>query len=285
VSTIEDIILENDRRGVSQLRGYLPDNYCEQAARLILDHPGRALICSGFYIVGADAPETDGPPGAYYLGVALEALGHSVVQVTDHYSSYLYEGLVGGEGLVEFPIADTDASERFARELLDRLQPSVVISTERCGLTSAGQYLNMRGVDITQYNAKLDYLFLNHEVTVGIGDGGNEIGMGNLAQQIPTVETLPSDPAATQVTKLVLASVSNWGAYGLIAALSQLARRNLLPSASAEADLIRRMVDMGAVDGYQVARTYAVDGFSLEENGRLLERLSDVLTADGITTQ
>ena len=285
MSAIEDIILDHDRRGISALRGYLSADFCQEAATLILDHPGRALILSGFYILSAGAPESDGPPGAYYLGEALRALGYEVTHVTDVHSAFLYHGLPGTEDLVEFPITDVEASKRYAEGVLTRLRPSVVISTERCGVTATGRYLNMRSIDISDYNARLDYLVLNHPATVGIGDGGNEIGMGNLLEHIPSVSSLPPEPTTTTVSRLILASVSNWGVYGLIAALSQLSNRNLLPSVEAEEELIRQMIDKGAVDGPTGAKEYAVDGFPLEENRQALERLHALLAEQGITGQ
>jgi len=282
MAAIEDIILDRDRRGVSALRGHLPDNFCEQAAQLILDNPGRALILTGFYILSVGMPETDGPPGAYLLGQALQALGYPVTYVTDEHGGFLFKDLAGVEDLVEFPITDAGASERFAQDLLARLQPSVVISIERCGVSAAGRYLNMRGADISQYTAKLDYLILHHNVTVGIGDGGNEIGMGNVVEQIPLVDTLPKEPATTPVTRLVIASVSNWGGYGLVAALSELAGRDLLPTTQAEDEIIRFMVDRGAVDGTTSQQVYSVDGFPLEENRQTLEQLHALLAERSI---
>ncbi|MCE2465412.1 MAG: DUF4392 domain-containing protein, partial [Dehalococcoidia bacterium] len=59
--TIEDIILANDGRGISALRPHLEPNYCEKAASCLLDNPGTVLIATGFYIMAAGAPETDGP--------------------------------------------------------------------------------------------------------------------------------------------------------------------------------------------------------------------------------
>lgn len=282
MSAIEDIILRNDSRGVSGLRCYLPDDFCTQAAQYILDHPGSAIVCTGFYIASAGAPETDGPPGAYFIGQALEKLGYSITYVTDMYSAFALRSSVPSEKVVEFPIADEISSQRFARELLEAVQPSVLISIERCGQTRTGRYLNMRGVDISQYNAKLDYLFSGHEITVGIGDGGNEIGMGNLAQQIPLIDTLPDDPAITRVNKLIIASVSNWGGYGLVAALSLLVGKNLLPSVQEEEEVIRGIVDKGAVDGISAQQTYAVDGFSLDENRQALESLHALLKERGL---
>ena len=51
--TIEDIILDRDRRGISELRPYLSADYATQAAQLILDNPGTAFIVTGFYILDA----------------------------------------------------------------------------------------------------------------------------------------------------------------------------------------------------------------------------------------
>ena len=283
MSAIEDIILDRDQRGISKLRGYLPEDYCEDAAQLILSNPGRAFVISGFFIIGAMASETDGPPGAYFIGKALQKLGYDVTHITDEYSSSLYNCISDVGEVIEFPVTDVDSSRSFARQLLSDMKPSIVISTERCGVTQKGEYLNMRGVDISQYNARADYLVLDHNATVGIGDGGNEIGMGKLAEQIPTIDTLPKQPTIVPTDKLILASVSNWGASGLIAGLSLQAKQNLLPSPEKEEEVIKQMVDIGAVDGFKVERTYAVDGFPLEENRKTLERLHEYLAQQGVS--
>ncbi len=282
MSTIEDIILRYDKRGMTPLRPHLPEDYCTRAARCVLDAPGRALIATGFYITRAGATETDGPPGAYFIGKALEALGRPVTYVTDRLTTPVFDGIVAAEDVVDFPFADAEESEAFAVDLLERMQPSVAIAIERCGFTGPGRYLNMRGQDTSEYHAKLDYIFMHHGATVGIGDGGNEIGMGNLAEQIPSVEQLPNEPCVTTVSELIIASVSNWGGYGLVAAMSLLAGRNLLPSPEQEEDIIRAMVDRGAVDGVASAPVYGVDGFTLQENRRTLEALHRLLAEHGV---
>ena len=76
--TIEDIILDQDKRGMLALRPYLPDDYCSQAAQFIIDNPGGVIIVTGFYVVMAEKPETDGPPGAIAIGEALKDLGRTV---------------------------------------------------------------------------------------------------------------------------------------------------------------------------------------------------------------
>ncbi len=283
MDSIEDIILGNDLRGVAALRQYLSEGFCDQAARFAMAEPGTVLIATGFYISMGRAPETDGPPGALALGRALEALGKQVVYVSDRYTVPLLRPfLAEGNQVVDFPISDLETSSLFAEDLLSRFSPSLLISIERCGPTVGGLYLNMRGVDISAHTARVDLLFSRHSRTIGIGDGGNEIGMGNLAPHIAQVGTLVSDPATSGVTHLIISSTSNWGGYGLAAALSRLAGRNLLPDPGEEEATIRRMVDLGAVDGVIGVSQYSVDAMSLEEHGQALVSLHQLLATDGI---
>ena len=282
--SIEDIILDRDRRGISALRPHLPEDFCGQAAELILQNPGTAIIVTGFYILAAEATETDGPPGAIVIGNALQSIGYQVVYVTDRYTAPVMTGVVGSNArVVDFPIAGDEESRSFAQSLLTEMNPSVIISIERCGLTSEGLYRNMHGQDISPYNARVDYLFEDPIPSVGIGDGGNEIGMGNLASIIPTIPSLVKIPCVTQTTRLVTSSVSNWGGYGLVAALSERRGKNLLLSVEADQDLIKRTVDHGAVDGMSTKPEYKVDGFTLEENSQTLVQLHEYLKERGVS--
>jgi hypothetical protein len=282
--SIEDIILAQDKRGIASLRPYLSPRFCEEAARFLLAHPGPTLIATGFYIARAHAPETDGPPGALALGNALASLGHAVAYVSDRYTAPLLTRLTANRAtVIDFPIIDTLASRQYASQILAQWQPALLIAIERCGLTSQDAYLNMRGQDISRTTARLDDLFLQHPHTIGIGDGGNEIGMGNLASHIPHITSLPAQPAMTPTTHLVIASVANWGAYGILTALSFLLGKSLLPAVQDETARIRQAVDFGAVDGTTGNREYTVDGFSLEENAGVLERLHHLLAHADIT--
>jgi hypothetical protein len=87
------------------------------------------------------------------------------------------------------------------------------------------------------------------------------------------VDSLPNSPAVTKVDRLVITSVSNWGGYGLVAALSRLAGKNLLPTVDHETRLIKRMVEIGVVDGTTGEAIPTVDNFSLEVNSEVLEQL------------
>jgi len=276
LTQIEEIILQNDKRGVSELKPYIPKDFCTSAADYLMDTVGDVVITTGFYILSAGKHETDGPPGAIAIGNALQALGRNVSYVSDGLSIPMLKGWLGEKAqVVEFPILTEEKSTLFASKLLEDLKPGLLISIERCGRTVDGSYLNMRGLDISAHTAKIDFLFDYDLPSIGIGDGGNEIGMGNLIEFIPNVASLPNSPAVTKVTKLILASVSNWGGYGLVAALSKYAEKDLLPPTNEFENIIRAMVDDGSVDGTSGENKYYIDGFSLAENVEMLERIRD----------
>ncbi|MCH8235189.1 MAG: DUF4392 domain-containing protein, partial [Chloroflexi bacterium] len=110
-------------------------------------------------------------------------------------------------------------------------------------------------------------------------DGGNEIGMGNLRDEAAGIERLPDDPCVTTTTKLMIASVSNWGGYGLVAALSVKKGTNLLPSIETENAWVMATYDAGAVDGPTGEHRPYVDGFPLDEYNSCLSELHEYVDA------
>jgi len=283
--SIEDIILSHDGRGISALRPFLSTAFCREAAEFIMRKsrsPRKtALVTTGFFILSARAPETDGTPGAIAIAKALDALGFDVFLVSDRYTAPLLaiDGFRKHE-VIEFPIADHEASRRIARNILFEIKPDITIAIERCGMTAGGKHLNMRGRDISDFTAKIDYLFFGQENTIGIGDGGNEIGMGNLAEQVKKVPSLVPDPAVTPVNKLIISSISNWGGYGLVAALSELSQRDLLPSVTWDRDIVTELVARGAVDGISSERKPAVDNLTAEQHSWVVTELRKHLLKD-----
>jgi hypothetical protein len=175
--------------------------------------------------------------------------------------------------VLTFPVVDAGASVRLAKQLLDHHRPALLISIERCGRTKDGRYLNMRGLDVSAHTAQIDFLFEGLIPSVGIGDGGNEIGMGNVADAVAASGKLVSDPCVTTVTRLVVASVSNWGGYGLVAALSALTGRDLLPTVEEERALVERTAALGAVDGTTGESDGKVDGFEPAVTAEILTAL------------
>ena len=268
--SIEDIILKYSRRGMPVLRELLPENYCLNAAEKILSWKrGTVLLTTGFYVAGY--AETDGPLGTMALARALRKLGFFPVIVTDRYC----EGYFEAEDIaVEY--MDLDADDAAADAILEKYQPVGLISVERCGRDLNGIYANMRHVDISAGTAPCDALFLKALgtiPTIGVGDGGNEIGMGNVAEAVRT--RLDLVPAEVKADILVIATVSNWGAYGIVAALEQLTRLPLLLSFSKAERFLRRTVSMGSVDGISHEHVVRVDGFGMEIEKEILDGLHE----------
>jgi|CXWL01.1.fsa_nt_gi hypothetical protein len=232
----------------------------------------RVAIVTGFYIPEAGAGETDGPPGAKVLGDALLKLGVTVDYLTDSFNAPLLAAL-GVDPIVEHA------------QYLETAKPSHLASIERAARARDGRYRNMRGVDITATTPPLDELFLEAGLrgltTIGIGDGGNEIGMGKVFAE--TLATIPhgGDIASIVPTDFCIAAgVSNWGAYGLAGALSILADQDLLPTAGECAGQIDAVVNGGgAVDGVTHRHQSTVDGLPLSDSLRMLEAIRQLIVA------
>src|SRR5439155_804440 len=119
-----------------------------------------------------------------------------------------------------------DDGDDAARRLLASERPTHLVAIERPGRARDGTYRNMRGADVSEWNAGIDELFVRagRVTTVGVGDGGNEIGMGNVRARLAKGGGLAARIASVvSVDHLVVAGVSNWGAYGIVAHLGRLA--------------------------------------------------------------
>ena len=272
---IAQAVFPSDRRGVRAALSVLQHDVFAQAAEAIRDHPpGVALIATGFPV--CDVGETDGPPGARALGNAMATLGWTIVPVACRTTQSAVRAVFDAPYLVETVDADsTKLSMAACTALLDRYNPHLVVAIERPGMTAKGRLVNMHGNDLTSKTAALDGL-MQAPLTIAIGDGGNEIGMGSISNFLATQGIL-NDPCVTPATHLLLASVSNWGAYGLTAMLALLTQTDLLPSASDDAAWINAMRQVGAADGVTgELGASTVDGFPSERTAAVLAHLSDI---------
>ncbi len=230
---------------------------------------GRRVVLTTGFAVGPGLAETDGPPGAAVLGRALRLLGKSVSYVIDEVAAPLLEAALKALGepveMVVFPLAEAGEG---ARRRIAEERPSHLVAIERPGRGREGEYRNARGESVGQWNGALDALFVNPPrgvTTIGIGDGGNEIGMGNVRARLLRQGALHRKIASVvRVDHLVVAGVSNWGAYGVAAHLSMLARQPLLHTPEEERRLVTACVEAGGVDGVTGRRSPTVDGLPLE---------------------
>ena len=121
-------------------------------------------------------------------------------------------------------------------------------------------------------------------MTIGIGDGGNEIGMGKIphatiVKNIPNGDLIhcrvPSD-------HLIVAGVSNWGAYALAAGVALL-RGATLPAEMFDPDrerrILEKMVWSKLVDGVTGRQTATVDGLSFDDYIKPLVEIGKIMRA------
>lgn len=269
------------------------------ACQNLTHHPApRLAIVTGFFIPTADPPghETDGPLGALFLLRTCAALGIPARIATDPPGiAAMRAGLrycdLPGDWLCELPPPTADAWDRPSSHLLGYF-PTHYVFIERAGPNAEGRCLTMRGVDITEQmgpvhrwidNANPAADANNSPVTIGIGDGGNEIGMGKidpaiLADNIPLGRQIHCRIATDY---LIVAGVSNWGSYALAAGLFLLRRQKPPPGLfdpQAERHLLEIMVREGLlVDGVTGRPEVSVDGLAWEAYIEPLIRMREML--------
>ncbi len=271
---ISTAVFPTDTRGLGACRGLLPADAYARAAVAIANRPSaQAMLLTGFPVGGIG--ETDGPPGAMAVDQTLMALGWDVVTVACDTTFPVVDALLADIG----PVIAAPCTGRGAAETCEALRreyaPDLVVAIERPGTTADGRRLTMRGEDITGIAAALDPL-MRAPLSVAVGDGGNEIGMGAIAPYLQAKGLTPG-VSVTRADHLLLAEVSNWGANGLVAMLDIVTGCDTLPDGATEAEWIERLVAAGAVDGMSRSNAAIVDGHSLGVNARMLARLRAIV--------
>jgi hypothetical protein len=254
---------------MTALRKGLREGYCRRAANLILTNKGVVLIGTGFPVGGSF--ETDGPIGAISLYKVLEYLKNRPTFVCAPPISRI---LSRDFTTYEIPIRNWEESRRSVETAITCLKPSLVISVERPGITEDGRYYNMRKEDITDYAAKYDlFLDLCNCPTIAFGDRGNEIGMGNISKELSRMSIISS---ITKCDELVIATVSNWGVYGVIAAMSLELGEDLFKLFD-PADIADYLLENGSVDGVTLRPENSEDGFPIPVGLSIISKLRDLL--------
>ena len=262
---IEEVLVAHNPRHMRVARAALEPGYYLRAARYLRNIEGHVIIGTGFPV--ASTFETDGPVGAIALYDTLEALGSLPILAC---GPPLSRSLADNYRVLELTAGDLETALQEAKEQLLALQPSAIISIERPGLAADGRYYNMRGEDITECCAFFDPFIDNADCpTIAVGDGGNEIGMGNINQAIADLDI---NPSVTGCDELLVADVSNWGAYGLIAILGRWTELDLLAQIS-PLEILHYLSARGSVDGVTRENTLTEDGLAVEEGLGVIQEL------------
>ncbi|XP_036954441.1 D-glutamate cyclase, mitochondrial isoform X1 [Acanthopagrus latus] len=236
IRQLETIIGEDPgQRGIRAL--FVQDELLRSC--LSLSHAASVAITTGFPTHYQHSPpdETDGPPGAIAMATMLLSLGKQVTMVTDKRGLDMNRAIIdeavrtgvlkSAVPLVTFEDGGPDSALHFLCHHGDRSKPRYdhLVAIERSGRAGDGNYYNMRGINIKHLVDPIDDLFIAAQEipgisTTGIGDGGNELGMGKLKEKVSTLMPkgsliacdVPADFAIT-------AGVSNWGGYAVACGL------------------------------------------------------------------
>ena len=249
-----------------------PANPLDRLQEALTDIKG-VVILTGFPVrLGLHnfTGETDGPLGAANLAYAFESIGVPVWLLTDEEAYWVVNAAVTRRGCKCRPLMlPRYEADEFVAAQLDAIRPSHVLTIERPGKARDGHYHNMRGgiIDAMFVDASsiIEAARERGITTISIGDGGNEIGMGALAEAIEKYVPHGEAICAREVADIALISgVSNWWGWGVSALLSRMYGINLLPSDDMERGMLHEMVLAGSVDGCTKKPEETVDNLPME---------------------
>ena len=294
-------IVQRDEGGRGTKHLSRPVGELEKIARS-LHGAKKVTLLTGFPCVqNAEVPtETDGPSGTVAICNALLKLdlGIDVAIITDECNLQVMRACteaalpeLGSWTLESFP--PKDLWEPAHQEQLTKYAAwsDHVLALERASPGPDGHCHTMSGrVMGSDMIAPLDQLFsegmrLQHGAytTTCVGDGGNELGMGSVAEAVcKHVENGEVIVSSESADFLLAVSVSNWGGYAIAGALQVLSDSKvpLMPTTLEETRCIQAAVDAGAHDGVLMIQALSVDGLSIDVHCRVLDELNSAICAD-----
>lgn len=265
------------------------------------------ILITGFRVPPNFIQESDGPPGIAALANILTRAFNTrtLVMIESEYSIVMRRALnslgielscscdvkPGTAAIISFP-SNLEEARTEAVKILDEYSPSLILSLEKVGMNKNGIYHNMGGLDVSKYHIKPEPLLEEAKkrniLTIGIGDGGNEIGMGNIVdtvrKYVPYGDVCRCPcrggiAAVSKVDVLVVASVSNWGGYGIEALLAYLTGNvKLMHKPQQELDLIKATIDAGAIDGVLGKSIYSVDAIPDRIHASLIDIMNYLIS-------
>lgn len=259
------IFIDPGHRGIDKM--WTPGCLSDLSSRIFeADRKKPSYILTGFCCKGP-ASETDGPLGSAVLAEMLRFVGFDTFLLTDKPAS---SAVIAAA--TNCPVIVTN-DPKTIRDI------SFIISIERPGKSAkTGTYRTMIARDISDVTAPLDDLFpivgtsdVKPYLTIGVGDGGNEVGTGNIAdlvrRDVPKGEEIC---VSSGCDVLVMAGVSNWGAIGIAAAIAlrsgnRGAVEYCIELINSQKDRLAAMVAAGSYDGCTGKFEASVDGMMYDQ--------------------
>lgn len=234
--------------------------------------------------------ESDGPPGGAVLARTLIALGYGVTIYTEEGCIRGVEGMCGVLG-IKAPVEKLELEPGCAQHAAIAEKLDIAVTIEKHGVNSKGKLHSITGYTRDGMRAKMDGIInaMNDagKITVGIGDGGNEIGFGSVYEE--AVRVLPGSMECkcgcgggvinvTKVKHLYPVSISNWGAYAISAAFAvECQNPALLIEPDDEIALLTRAAELELIDGGTGLFRPAVDGVAAESSAAYVRLLREIV--------
>ena len=233
-----------------------------------------SYVLTGFCCKG-ETTETDGPLGSAILCAMLRAVGFNTFLLTDRNSSRVVIAAAG-----ECPVMVTD-DPKVVRD------PAFIVSVERPARSAkSGRFCTMTARDITSVTAPLDELFplvgeWMRYLTIGVGDGGNEVGTGNVADEVRKSVPHGDEICVSRGCDILLMSgVSNWGALAIAAAIALSSKQinTYIELSDRQPEILQRMVDAGSYDGCTGKCELSIDGMPWDkEHAEISAKIKEIL--------
>lgn len=265
------------------------------------------IVTGAAYYPAHPKGEADGPPGSAVIARAVKkALGAVPVYAceTCHVDPIVAASQAAGIMVRDFEVARdrnlggalSAAPERqeevaaWVQALYEEVKPKAVVSVERLGPGRNGLLHYSSGRPIQGPGRIVDYDVVDISpvfteagkrgiLTIGIGDHGNELGFDTIR---PTVEKVMPN-GATLCTSVgadvvIPAMISNWGGYGLAAALAFLVQNpDVIHTPAVEEHILRACLDAGGLDGMRCTMEFFVDGLDGETSLAVVQFLSNIV--------
>ena len=269
-----------------------------------------------FLMTGAGYPphlpkgESDGPPGAAALARALYwGLGAVPVYVCE--ANHVDPVIASSEGahimvkdfadardlrlgaaITTAPTSSAEVAE-WAKAVYDEYQPKALISIERLGPNEHGIHNSATGWTIGEETGIVDLTPVVTEAeargvfSIGTGDHGNEIGFGRIHDDVKRI--MPQGAKSQSGTPggmatvlkadvLIPAMSSNWGAYGVEAALAYLLKNpDLVHSPEMDRAIVTKCIEAGGLEAMYCSTNFLVDNCEGESSMAIVQLLGDMV--------
>jgi hypothetical protein len=258
--------------------------------------------------------ETDGPLGAVALAKALEkGLGAKCIVTVEESNKAPTLGCLMGAGCNMRELEDFEGTDGacyldfyplgseegpvHAKYLIETFKPKAIVFCEKHGPNECGYCHSVLGARIPPEEFANTWYLLDEAkkhgiLTIGAGDGGNEIGNGVIYEAARDISPYGrkcqcgcggGTATVCKTDIFFAAAISNWALYGMAAMLAYMMKDvNIMHDIDTERRMLEACAAGGSVDGMAMRPIPRVDGVSMAGGQAFVTLLREIVT-NGLT--